>query len=226
MSGRSQIPEQSPRKREQSGWWRLQRLLLVAGLALFIVGIVATVGAPALDFGLTGSPDDDSGGEPPEPTEDDEDDTNGDEEPNEADEGTADDADTTEETPPADSEDDGDTDDEGTGDETDETGEPEGADDGSDDETYTYSVTIEVTYSDGVPAENEPVQLHPVGEEPEEYATDENGEVTIEFEQSEPDESVEYTLAIRSGERVVGIEQGTQTESVTLAASSDDPDEN
>lgn len=61
---RWQIPDRPPRRRERSRWRRPPELLLIAGIALLVVGLLATVGPLALDLGGTDSP-------PPEGSTDD-----------------------------------------------------------------------------------------------------------------------------------------------------------
>lgn len=72
---RWQIPDRPPRRRERSRWRRPPELLLIAGIALLVVGLLATFGPLALDLGGTDSPppggsmDDPAGAD--EPTEED-----------------------------------------------------------------------------------------------------------------------------------------------------------
>ncbi len=100
---------------------------------------------------------------------------------------------------------------------------PDGADDDgegeTDDGSYTYSTTVEVVDGDGDPVEGVPVQFNPVGAEEREYTTDEDGEVTVAFDHPEPDDTVEYVLAVGEGERIVEVERGEQTEEVPLSES-------
>lgn len=62
---RWQIPDQSPRRRERSRWRRPPELLLIAGIALILVGLLATFGPLTIDLGGTdSSPADASTGDP------------------------------------------------------------------------------------------------------------------------------------------------------------------
>lgn len=211
------MPDGPPRKRETSNWPR--RLLLIAGIGLFVAGIVATVGVPALDLGLPGTADD-AGDEPPGSDDSEEGDTSTDDGPPEDDEDTGD-ADPSEEPPPDD--DDADTPIFGGDDEPDQTEESDEEAVGDDEDTYTYSATVEVTAADsGEPIEGVPVEFYPVDSQPDQYTSDENGEVTIEFDHDAPDDSFEYVLAVGEGERIVEIEQGEQIESVPLSSDPED----
>jgi hypothetical protein len=53
---RWQIPDDPPRRRERSTQRRLPAILLIVGIALTVVGLLATVGPLALDLGGTDSP--------------------------------------------------------------------------------------------------------------------------------------------------------------------------
>jgi hypothetical protein len=193
--------------------------MLIAGIGLFIVGIVATVGVPGLDAGLTDSPDEDSDGDPPGIDEPDE--------QEETDDG--DERETENNGEDANPEDDGNGETDG-GDvdeleEEDEDDAPVFGEEGEadEDDPYTYSATIQVTDADsGDPIEGVPVELYPVDAESEQYTTDAAGEVTIEFEHTEADDSFEYVLAVGEGERIIEIEQDEQTEPVPLSSDPDD----
>ena len=214
------MPDGPPRKRETSNW--PQRLMLLAGIGLFVAGIVSTVGVPALDLGLAGTSDENSDDEPSgvdEPADDE--DEAGDDGP--PDDGDAEDTDPSEEPPPDDNVDDADTPIFGGEDEAEQAEETDEEAPADEEDTYSYSATVEVTAADsGEPVEGVPVEFYPVDEEPEQYTTDENGEVTLAFEHDAPDETFEYVLAVGEGERIVEIEQGEQTEPVALSS---DPDE-
>ena len=109
---------------------------------------------------------------------------------------------------------DGDTgDDSGDSGDSDQDGDDSDAGDGDDesDDMYEYSLTVEVV-EDGEPVEGEPVRIAVHGEEFEEYETDENGEVTISFENSSPDEAIAHDVQVRNETRYVHVEQGEQRE--------------
>lgn len=216
---------------------------MIAGIVLFGVGLVITVGLPMSDSGLAGfsdDDDDDSTGDPQRATEDDSAMSDSDE-PSTGDEGNT--ADSGEEAPAngtdsgdgngeneqdgsTDTSTDGEQDEQADSDESEnsqqETNDTEEDDDS---ERYTYSITVKVADADtGEPVENEPVQLYPVNSDPEQYLTDENGEVTIRFDHSNPDDVFEYILAVGEGERVIEIEAGEQTEYIPLSSEPTNPD--
>lgn len=77
--------------------------------------------------------------------------------------------------------------------------------------TYTYSVTIEVVDGDGDPVEGRTVTEDHEAIEPVDHRTDENGEVTIEFENSMPDDAVERQITVDDETQTVWIEAGEQS---------------
>lgn len=62
---RQQIPPRPPRKREQPRWRQPQWLLLIAGSALVVVGLLGIYGPFAADLGGTESPSPDAAADDP-----------------------------------------------------------------------------------------------------------------------------------------------------------------
>lgn len=87
-----------------------------------------------------------------------------------------------------------------------------------DDNMYSYSATVQVVDEEGNPVANEPVEVaSPPGEEPEEYTTDENGEFTIEFENSSETDVVQHEVVVRDTSETIHVERGEQTETITVS---------
>ena len=56
------------------------------------------------------------------------------------------------------------------------------------------------------------------GEEPEEYITDENGEFTIEFENSSETDAVQHEVVVRDTSEIIHVERGVQHEQITVSS--------
>lgn len=83
---------------------------------------------------------------------------------------------------------------------------------------YSYSATVQVVDEEDNPVANEQVEVaSPPGEEPEEYTTDENGEFTIEFENSSETDVVQHEVVVRDTTETIHVEQGEQHEQITVS---------
>ena len=82
---------------------------------------------------------------------------------------------------------------------------------------YTYSLTVQVVNASGEPIPNELVQIGTPGEadSTEHYITDENGEVTISFQNSSESDAVMQTVIVRAEPTTVSVTMGEQTEQIT-----------
>lgn len=87
---------------------------------------------------------------------------------------------------------------------------------------YSYSATVQVVDEDGNPLTNERVEVSsPPGEQPVEYITDENGEFTIEFENSAEGDVVQHEVVVRDTSETIHIERGEQSEQITVSTDTD-----
>lgn len=79
---------------------------------------------------------------------------------------------------------------------------------------YEYSITIQVVHQDGNPISNELVRIGTPGENPENYLTDENGEVTITFQNSAETDAIQKTIEVRGQEYPAHITMGEQRKEI------------
>lgn len=80
---------------------------------------------------------------------------------------------------------------------------------------YEYSMTIQVVEQDGNPISNELVRIGTPGENHENYLTDENGEVTINFQNSAETDAIQKTIEVRGQEYPAHITMGEQRKEIT-----------
>ncbi|MFC7224088.1 carboxypeptidase regulatory-like domain-containing protein [Halalkalicoccus sp. GCM10025322] len=79
---------------------------------------------------------------------------------------------------------------------------------------YEYSMTIQVVDQDGNPISNELVRIGTPGENHENYLTDENGEVTINFQNSAETDAIQKTIEVRGQEHSAHITMGEQRKQI------------
>lgn len=79
---------------------------------------------------------------------------------------------------------------------------------------YEYSMTIQVVDQDGNPISNELVRIGTPGENHENYLTDENGEVTINFQNSAETDAIQKTIEVRGQEHPAHITMGEQRKEI------------
>lgn len=80
---------------------------------------------------------------------------------------------------------------------------------------YEYSMTVQVVDQDGNPISNELVRIGTPGENHENYLTDENGEVTINFQNSAETDAIQKTIEVRGQEYPAHITMGEQRKEIT-----------